>query len=160
MHRSVLIALCCGSLSLAASAAAALEVRESVEVKAAPAAAWAAIEDFCSIKDWHPVIGQCEQFEEQGELRRRLTTKDGGVLLERRTANDPAAMSMSYEILESPLPVANYQSTMQVSPQGEGAVITWSSSFEAKDAPDDKAVEVMTGIYKLGLESLQAKLAK
>jgi hypothetical protein len=39
-------------------------------------------------------------------------------------------------------------------------MITWTGSFVAKGVPDEKAVEVIGGIYDGGLASLQKKLAK
>jgi hypothetical protein len=66
-------------------------------------------------------------------------------------------MSYTYTIVESPLPVADYVSTIKVTGSGDASIIEWSSTFNAKDAPDDKAREVITGIYRAGLESLKGK---
>ena len=67
-------------------------------------------------------------------------------------------MSYSYEILESPLPVANYASTLHVEKAPGGALIVWMGAFDAKDAPDAKAIEVIEGIYDGGLGSLASKV--
>ena len=45
------------ALSLAAPAMA-LEAAKQIEVKATPAATWAAIGDFCGIGNWHPAVSQ------------------------------------------------------------------------------------------------------
>ena len=146
------------SIGLAASPALAIDLSESVEVDAAPSDAWSAISDFCSIKDWHPVIAECEQFEQDGKTMRTLTTGDGGELLEELNELDDAGKSMSYSIIESPLPIADYASTIMVTEAGDGATVTWSSTFNAAGVSDDEALELMTGIYKAGLEALVAKL--
>ena len=64
-------------------------------------------------------------------------------------------MSYSYQIVESPLPVSGYESTLAVMDSGGGSMITWSGDFAAKGAPDDQALEVISGIYEAGLNRLR-----
>ena len=145
------------SISVATSTALAIDLNESVDVAASPEDAWAAIADFCSIKDWHPVIAECEQFEQDGKTMRTLTTGDGGELLEVLKEMDDAGMSFTYAIIEGPLPIADYVSTMSVAEEGEGAKVTWSSNFNAAGASDEEALELMTGIYRAGLDALKTQ---
>lgn len=145
--------------SLAALPAAALEVRRSVEVAAPPEKVWQMISDFCAIAEWHPVVGKCAQSEQGGVAVRTLTTKDGGVLVEKRVQYSDEGMSYTYEIVESPLPVSDYVSTLAVMDSGSaGSTITWSGEFAAKDAPDQQAVEAVSGIYQAGLAALAERL--
>ncbi|MGI9420800.1 MAG: SRPBCC family protein [Geminicoccaceae bacterium] len=146
--------------SVVATPAYAIDLSESVDVAASPADAWAAIGDWCSIKDWHPVIAECEAYEEDGKTMRKLTTGDGGEIIEEQTAMDGDAMSFSYAIIESPLPIADYASTMAVTENGDGATITWSSSYGANGVSDEEALELMTGIYRAGLDELPGKLGQ
>ena len=67
---------------------------------------------------------------------RTLTTVDGAVLVERRVQYSEEGMSYSYEIVESPLPVADYESTLAVMDSAGGSMITWSGEFAAEGAPD------------------------
>jgi carbon monoxide dehydrogenase subunit G len=144
--------------SLAALPALALEVRQSVEVAAPPEEVWQAIGEFCSIAEWHPVVAECTDGEEGGVAMRTLTTVDGGVLVERRVQYSEEGMSYSYEIVESPLPVADYESTLAVMDSAGGSMITWSGDFAAAGAPDDQAVAVISGIYEAGLAALKERL--
>ncbi len=144
--------------ALLTTPAAALEVRQSVEVKAPPEQVWALIGNFCSIAKWHPVIADCALSQKDGVATRKLTTVDGAVLLEKRVQYSDEGMSYTYTILDSPLPVRDYTSTLAVMDQGGGSMITWSGEFEAKGAPDAKAKDVITGIYQAGLKSLQDRL--
>lgn len=144
-------------LSLAAPAMA-LEAAKQIEVKATPAATWAAIGDFCGIASWHPAVAKCVLSEQNGAKLRSLSLNGGGAIVEKLTAFDDGKMSYSYEIVESPLPVANYASTLHVEDSAGGALIVWTGSFDAKDAPDAKAIEVIEGIYEGGLSSLAAKV--
>lgn len=150
-------AVALGALMVTAGSALALDVSEKIEVKAAPDKVWAAMGDWCGIATWHPVIASCEASEKDGVKMRKLTTKDGAVINEAQKSWDDQAMSFTYSIVDGPLPVANYVSTMKVTGSGDTSTIEWSGTFDAKDAPDDKAMETMTGIYKAGLESIAKK---
>ncbi len=154
--------LLAGSLAagLFAIPALAIDLSESVDVAASPADAWTAIADWCSIAAWHPVIAECEAYEEDGKTMRKLTTGDGGELIEEQTAMDEDGMSFSYAIIESPLPIADYASTMAVTENGDGATVTWSSSYESNGVSDDEALELMTGIYRTGLDELKNQLGQ
>ncbi len=144
---------------LVATPAFAIDIAERVDVAVSVDQAWGAIAEFCSIKDWHPVVAECEQFEKDGVTMRRLVTGDGGEILEELNEMNDAGRSYTYSIIDSPLPVADYVSTMTVTGNGDGATIEWSSNFNANGAGDDEAIEVMTGIYRAGLDELKSRLS-
>lgn len=158
MRSTPLVLTCLFSASVLATPASAIDLSETVDIAKPAADVWSAIADFCSIKDWHPVIAECEQFEDGGKTMRTLTTGDGGELLEELNEMDEGGMSFSYAIIESPLPIANYASTMTVAESVDGAEVTWSSSFEANGVSDQEALELMTGIYRAGLDQLKGQL--
>jgi hypothetical protein len=141
-------------------AASATDVSNAVQIKTTVDKAWAALGDFCGIKDWHPAIANCVVSEKYGAKIRTLTTKDGAVIVEKLTQWDDAGHAYGYAILESPLPVANYVSTIAVKDGAEAgtAAITWSSTFDPKGASEADASKVIGGIYDAGLSSLKAKL--
>jgi len=143
---------------LTGSSAMALDVKKSVDVAAAPDKAWAALGDFCGIGTWHPAVAKCDLQQKNGKTLRLLSLNGGGSILEQQAAWDDAGHSYGYTIVESPLPVANYASTIAVTANGAGSTITWSGRFDAKDAPDDKAKDVIAGIYDAGLSALKEKL--
>jgi uncharacterized protein YndB with AHSA1/START domain len=152
---STALLLATGLVSLPAQA---LEVRQTVAVTAPPEQVWQVIGDFCAIADWHPVVGQCAQSEQNGVAMRTLTTVDGGVLVEKRVQYSDEGMSYTYEIVESPLPVTDYVSTLAVMAGADGSLITWSGEFAAKGASDEQAIEVISGIYQSGLAALEDQL--
>jgi hypothetical protein len=155
IFRAALLAL---ATSLMVSPAQALEVRQSVEVTVPPEEVWQAIGEFCSIAEWHPVIAECTDGEQDGVAMRTLKTVDGGILVERRTQYSDEGMSYSYQIVESPLPVDGYESTLAVMDSAGGSMITWSGEFAAKGAPDDQALAIIDGIYEAGLAALRQRL--
>ncbi len=150
-----------GGLALAAltlGGASATEVTSKVEVKASATKAWAAIGEFCDIKNWHPVIASCEISKKDDGTFRMLTTKDGAKIYEKQLSRDDSTYSYSYQIIESPLPVANYKATIRVdSSMGGSIAIVWLATFDPK-GPEADAKKVISGIFAAGLDSLKAKL--
>lgn len=151
--------LSCVFTGLAGMAGAA-EVSRSVTVDADASAVWQVVGPFCAIADWYPGIETCSEEEIGGATHRRLGTADGGEFLEEELAHDDAGMSYSYAIIEGPLPVQDYESTLSVDESGGGAVITWKSTFEPKGATAEEATTVMVGVYDAGLEALQKQFAQ
>lgn len=143
---------------VSATPALAVEVTRTAEIEAAPAAAWAAVGDFCGIGTWHPAVESCTLSED--DMVRTLALVGGGTIVERQTGRDDAAMQYGYAILESPLPVANYESTISVAPNGSGSLLTWTGQFDAKDATDEEAAGVIAGIYEAGLKGIAEAAAK
>lgn len=144
------------------TSALAAEARKRQESKAVTVeAVWAAIGDFCNIKTWHPAIADCAMSEMDGKQIRTLTTGDGAKFVEALVSYDDAAMSYTYTILESPLPVENYESTLSVKADDDGgAAVLWTSTFDAKGVTDEEAKAIVEGIYAAGIEAVLAKAAK
>lgn len=149
------------------------KVTESVTIDAPPAAVWARIKNFDSLKDWHPAIAEspASQGNEVGSVR-SLKLKGGGELTETIERYDDAGMKYSYRAKDGgALPVTNYTSTISVA-AGEGAdagktVVEWRGAFyrghPGNEPPpelnDDAAVAAITGVYQSGLANLK-KLAE
>ncbi|GLS43454.1 SRPBCC family protein [Methylobacterium brachythecii] len=148
------------AVALAAAAVApamALEVTKAASVAAPPATVWKTIGGFCGIGDWHPVVEKCALSKQGAKQQRTLSLKGGGTIQEEEQARDDAAMSYTYTILESPLPVSDYKSTISVAKDGSGSKVTWTGSFKAKGAPDAKAQDVIGGVYDAGLKGISDK---
>ena len=139
-------------------AAHAASVDKTIDVKAPADKVWAMIGPFCSIKDWHPAIGQCT---ESGGVR-TLTTKDGKATFEeKQIASNSKTMDYSYEILKSPLPITDYKSTIKVMPKGDGmSTITWSSTYTPDAGKEAAAQTAIAGIYQSGLDNIQKMAAQ
>jgi len=115
---------------------------------------WEAIGSFGKLSEWHPAVETSDL--EDGGRRRRLALVGGGEIVEELKVLDPDAHLYSYSILSSPLPVANYVSTLKITPTEDGkCTVQWSSDFEADGVPENDAVNVITGIYEAGFESLK-----
>lgn len=143
--------------ALSATPALALDVTKTATVAAPPATVWKTIGEFCGIGDWHPAIEKCVLSDKDGMKVRTLSLKGGGTIKEEQVSRDDKVMSYTYTILEGPLPVSDYKSTLAVAPEGSGSKVTWSGTFNAKGAPDTVAKDAIQGIYDSGLKALAEK---
>ena len=157
------------ALAIAASAvqpACALEVTRSRDVAAPPAAVWALIGDFCAIARWHPQVERCilsrDADDESAPVQiRGLVAKGGlGTIVEVETARSEGAMSYSYSFIRGPLPVAAYNATLAVRPNGTGATVVWTATFDAAGMSDADAAADIAGVYEAGLAGIVHEAAK
>ncbi|MCJ2086589.1 SRPBCC family protein [Methylobacterium sp. E-005] len=139
------------------SPALALEVTKTADVAASPETVWKTIGGFCGIGDWHPVIEKCALSKKGGKDVRTLSLKGGGTIVEEEESRSDKKMDYTYTILEGPLPVTDYHSTIMVAKAGNGSKVTWTGTFKAKGAPDDKAKEAIAGVYEAGLKGIADK---
>jgi hypothetical protein len=150
MQKSMYLSV--AALLLSIVPAFAIESNVSAASAAAPAAVWAKIGNFCGIANWHPAIAKCT-LSADGKIR-TLDVKGGGVIHEKQEMRDDATRSYSYSIIDGPLPVANYLSTISVAADGAGSKLTWTGKYDAKGASDADAKKVIDGIYQSGLDAL------
>ncbi|MGU3360375.1 SRPBCC family protein [Methylobacterium sp. M6A4_1b] len=149
-------------LTVLAGPASAIEVSRSRDIPAPPAAVWALIGGFCAIALWHPQVAACESSgtrndvdREDNEPMRRLVVAGGlGTLVEAETRRDEAGMSYSYAFIEGPLPVAAYNATLQVRPNGTGATVVWSATFDPAGMSEAEARADIEGVYDQGLDGI------
>lgn len=130
------------------------EVVRTLNLDASAADVWAVIGDFQSLDSWHPAVATSEDISTGGDNLRKLTTGDGAVIIEKLVDSGPA--TYSYAITDSPIPVENYVSKIEVADSGSGCVVTWSSTFEPKA---DVAEGIIAGIYEAGFGALTGKFA-
>ena len=138
-----------------------LSVIAKVELSVPPAKAWLAIRDFDGWQSWHPAIGSTDIIEGTGNTRgtvRILRTRDGAKFTEELLGHSDKSRTYQYRITDSPLPVANYVSTIEVVPAKGGSTVVWRSSFMVRQgAADDDVRKVIAGIYTAGLDSLKRR---
>ena len=164
------------ALSLVATTAAAhgptpQKVEKSITIKADPAKVWALVKDFGNMQKWHPAVVTdkvTQKKDENGDMAtyRALALKGGGVINEKLRSVDEAGMKLKYEIVDSPLPLTDYNSTITVA-KGEAAgetTVTWVGRFYRlyklnppipAGQDDATAVASVTGIYDAGLANLK-----
>ncbi len=130
------------------------KVNMNTSLNVSPEKLWEMIGGFNALPDWHPAVEKSE-LEEEGSVR-RLSLAGGGTIIEKLEKIDDNEHLYSYTIIDSPLPVANYASTIRIKDDGSGnSTVEWSSEFSPKDVPENDAVEVIQGIYQAGFDNLK-----
>lgn len=149
-----------------------LVVSEAIEIKAPPGDVWNVVKRFDGLSTWHPAFAKSPIVKGQdGQLGavRELTVKDGPTFTEELLAINPQGMALTYNIIESPLPITDYLSTMSVKANsGGGATVTWVGTFRRKNPrasvpegeSDGGTVKFITGAYQAGLQNLKKILEK
>lgn len=132
----------------------ALTVSRQISVDAPAASVWKYIGNFNALDVWHPAVAKSELTRGSGVKNgdiRVLTLGDGAQIIEKLVSFDNDRRSYAYTIEKGPLPVKNYRSRLEVSEKDGKTLVTWSSTFDAAGAPNDKAVEIIGGVYDGGL---------
>jgi polyketide cyclase/dehydrase/lipid transport protein len=152
---TVLSSLCV--ISQTALSAGNLSVMKEVNLNAAPDTVWKMVGGFNELDMWHPVVVNSQLQGEgmkSGDVR-VLTLGNGAKITEKLVAHSDTKMAYTYAITESPLPVMDYVSTITVTKADDGkSTVEWKSTFNANNAPDEKAIETIAGVYDAGLNNL------
>ncbi len=114
--------------------------------------AWKMIGGFNTLPDWHPAIEKSELTEE-GQTR-TLSLAGGGSIVEKLEKLDDDARTYTYSIVDSPLPLANYVSTIVVHDTDNGCTVDWSGEFDPLGA-ESEASDIVNGVYQAGLDNLK-----
>ncbi|MDQ2802704.1 MAG: SRPBCC family protein [Pseudomonadota bacterium] len=142
-------------------------VAVSTDIKAKPADVWNVVEKFDGLQAWHPAFPSTPLVKgKDGQVGavRAVTVKDGPTFTEELLALNDADMAFTYGIVESPLPIDHYLSTMTVRPNASGgATVVWTGNFVRKNPRDNVpaaesdagAVKFITTAYAGGLENLK-----
>lgn len=136
-----------------------LSVTKQATLEVPPSTAWALLGDFNGLNRWHPAIANSELTSGNGQnknSKRILTLGDGALIKETLLDYNNSYMSYTYKITESPLPISDYRASIKVAKNAKGtSTITWKSTFNAAGVEDAKALEIITGAYEAGLNSLE-----
>lgn len=118
---------------------------------------WKLVGRFNGLPDWHPAVEKSEQKGEGVGSTRTLRLVGGGTIVERLESIDDKERLYSYSIVDSPLPVANYRSTVRVRDAGNGkaTVVEWSSEFAPAGGDGAEAIKAIQGIYQAGFDNLR-----
>jgi hypothetical protein len=155
MRRMQLVCLALGALVISTASASAIEVKRRTEIPGEPQAIWSFAGDFCAIKDWHPLVANCQEIKEGDDTFRTITLKDGSTIKDKLTEKDDN--SYSYEIVESPFPVKNYKAKFWVEPddEPERTAVYWEAEFDANGASDEEARKKIFDVLVAGMKGIK-----
>lgn len=129
-------------------------ISSSATIAAEASVVWNSIGDFCDIDDWHPGIVSCVLDARDGAVHRQLALGDGARVVE-QLVSAQVGVSYTYKIIEAPLPITDYVSTLSITP-GNPATVTWRGTF-ASDVPDMQGA--IQDLYDGGLGAIAARFS-
>lgn len=127
---------------------------------------WGVIRDFDGLPAWHPAIAASEiEYGLPGDrvgAVRRFRLQDGGVLREQLLSLSDADYSFTYNILMSPMAVADYVAGVRLVPitMDGRTFIEWWAEFNVTDGQERHWVDdIGDNVFVAGFESLNQMLA-
>jgi hypothetical protein len=123
---------------------------------------WERVRDFNGLPAWHS--GILESRIENGEPSdkigcvREARLEDGRLLRERLLGLSDSDMAFTYAILESPVPLTNYVSTLRLIPitDGDQTFARWSADFDCAPEAGPAPVKVIgEGVFQAGFDALK-----
>ena len=134
------------------------------EIDAPVGAVWACFADFGDLRAWVPGAPQVELAGAGDRVGAVRTVRSEGQapIRERLESYDADERTFSYAIVDSPFPFTDYLATVKLRDAGQGGrtAIEWSSTFEPRGLPADRAVEVIEGTYRMFIGRLKETLAR
>lgn len=127
-------------------------VQRMVSLSRPPEDVWAEIGGFGAQAHWHPSVAEIEEVELDGAPHRHVTLADGTVLLERLIDTGPHHYTCT--LIDGPLPVDDYRSTLSCVAEPGGCHVFWSAIFEADDPGID---ELIARFFEIGLNALRER---
>ena len=143
------------------------KVYVSTVIDAPAADIWRIVRDFNGLPNWTPfaVESRIEQGQHADQVGciRNFRLRDGGGIRERLLSLSDYDLSMSYAILESPMPVENYIAALSLTPVTDGnrTFAEWQAEFDC--APEREAALVQQiggGVFQAGLTALQQRFRR
>lgn len=114
---------------------------------------WGLLGDFNGLPRWNAGLEHSEL--SNGGKRRTLSLKAGGKVVEDLVHHDDAARTLSYTIVEGPIPVTRHKATLSVIDRAPGgSTVRWTCEFEPKGAPVDTVAGIFSAIFEDGLKQL------
>ena len=144
------------------------KVYRSAVIDAPADAVWTYVRDFNALPKWHPAIATSEiegglPSDRVGCVRRFTRRSDGGLLREQLLALSDVGRTFTYNILISPMPVANYVATMRFTAitAGNKTFGEWWAEFDVTSGPEQVTVtDIGYNVFVAGFASINSKLAK
>ena len=130
-------------------------VREVGELGAGVDEVWKLVGDFAGFVE---AMGIPVESDGEGVGSTRTIAMGGSDTIERLEKLDNDTKTVQYSLLQGPLPVENYLSTMQLSAIDSGRTrLEWSSEFDPAGMSEADAIKAIRGIYRGGIAGLQAR---
>jgi uncharacterized protein YndB with AHSA1/START domain len=142
-----------------------VHVVRSTVLEAPVEAVWEIVRDFNGHDRWHPAVATSQvergRVTDQVGAVRRFRLETGEELREQLLTLSDAEMSMTYCLLDTPIPLLNYVAHIRLSPvtDGDATFWHWESRFDTpKGREAELGAAVGEGIYVAGFEAIRTEL--
>lgn len=139
-----------------------IRIYVSSVIDASADSVWSRVRGFNALPLWHPAIADCRIENNEPSDRvgciRHFHTRDGGMIRERLLALSDYDYSCTYEILESPMGVADYVATLKLTPVTDGGrcFAEWSAEFECEEGREQAlTASIGDGVFQAGFDALK-----
>lgn len=128
--------------------------------------AWARVRDFNGLPGWHPAVVESviesSQAPDQVGCVRNYRRRDGLQLREQLLALDDRAHSMTYSLLDPPIPVRNYVATLRLAriTELDCTFAEWLAWYDCAAGDEPSLREAINGVFRSGLESLRGRAGR
>jgi len=139
-----------------------VQVRQSTVIDAPVDDVWRVLRDFNGHDRWHPAIATSAiegalPVDAIGAVR-RFRLADGGELREQLLSLSDDKHTLTYCLLEAPLPLMGYVATIRLKPvtDGDGTFWEWRSEFRPPEhCREELTALVRDGVYRAGFEAIR-----
>src|SRR5262249_855835 len=114
-------------------------------IAADPDTVWKLVGDYGGLDTWMAGIDSCTL-----EGDDRVLAMMGMTIRERLLSRDDARRTLTYSVVEIPVPIEHHEATITVEPAGKGSKVTW-----AVDVTPDTMLDIFVGTYAQGLDTLK-----
>jgi hypothetical protein len=145
-----------------------IKVYRSAIINANADKVWKLVRDFNALPKWHPAIASSEiedglSADRIGCVRRFTRRSDGGMLREQLLSLADDTRSFTYNILVSPMPVANYMASMRFTPitRDNRTFAEWWAVFDVTSGPPETtAADIGDNVFVAGFAAIEKQLAR
>jgi NADPH2:quinone reductase len=139
-----------------------VQVRQSTVINAPVDDVWRVLRDFNGHNRWHPAIATSAiegdaPVDMVGAVR-RFRLSDGGELREQLLSLSDEKKTLTYCLLEAPLPLMGYVATIRLKPvtDGDRTFWEWRSEFRPPEhRREELTALVRDGVYRAGFEAIR-----
>ncbi len=125
---------------------------------------WGIVRDFNGLPGWLPGIKSSDiedgkPADEIGAVR-VMEVGPGTTVREKLLALSDDPYSITYTVIEGPLPLSNLAATINVRPITEGGAtfVEWFAEFDPNPGSEEKAPKILTSVFTGGLTALGEKV--
>lgn len=122
--------------------------------------AWARVRDFNGLPGWHPAViaSTIERGEAHDQVGcvRNYKRRDGLILRERLLALDDLDHTLTYSLLDAPIPASNYVAKLRLAriTGSDRTFAEWLAWYDCAADDEQSLRDAISAVFRSGLDSL------